>query len=51
MVFFIYVTIDEMAATPDLGKRQRLLNLLVFLGQPIPGSFMVLDYSRLDFRP
>ena len=48
-VFFTHVTIDEVAATPDLGKRQWLLNLLVFLGRPIATSVMVLDYSRLDF--
>src|SRR6185437_4881456 len=48
-VFFTHVTIDEVAATPDLGKRQWLLNLLVFLGQPIAISAMVLDFSRLDF--
>jgi rRNA-processing protein FCF1 len=48
-IFFTHVTIDEVAATPDLGKRQWLLNLLVFLGQPIATRVMVLDYSRLDF--
>lgn len=48
-VFFTHVTVDEMAATPDLEKRQRLLNLLVFLGRPIATSVMVLDFSRLDF--
>jgi predicted nucleic acid-binding protein len=48
-VFFTHVTIDEVAATPDLAKRQWLLNLLVFLGRPIATSVMVLDYSRLDF--
>jgi rRNA-processing protein FCF1 len=48
-VFYTHVTIDEIAATPDLGKRQWLLNLLVFLGRPIGTSVMVLDFSRLDF--
>jgi hypothetical protein len=48
-VFFTHVTIDEVAAIPDLGKRQWLLNLLVFLGRPIATSDMVLGASRLDF--
>ncbi len=48
-VFFTHVTIDEVAAIPDLGKRQWLLNLLVFLGRPIATSVMVLGASRLDF--
>lgn len=33
-VFFTHITIDEIAATPELEKRQWLLNLLVFLGRP-----------------
>ena len=48
-VFYTHVTIDEVAATPDLGRRQWLLNLLVFLGRPIATSVMLLGYSRLDF--
>lgn len=48
-VFFTHVTVDEIAATPDLEKRQWLLNLLVFLGRPIHTSIMVCDVSRLNF--
>jgi hypothetical protein len=35
--------------TPDLGKRQWLLNLLVFLGRPIPPSGAVANFSRANF--
>jgi rRNA-processing protein FCF1 len=48
-VFFTHVTVDEIAATPDLEKRQWLLNLLVFLGRPIYTSGAVFDVSRLNF--
>jgi rRNA-processing protein FCF1 len=48
-VLFTHVTIDEIAATPDLDKRQWLLNLLVFLGRPIYTSGTVFDFSRLNF--
>jgi hypothetical protein len=47
-VLFTHVTVDEVTATPDLDKRQRLLTLLVSLGQPTPTSAVVLDFSRLD---
>jgi hypothetical protein len=48
-VFFTHVTVDEIAATPDLERRQWLLNLLVFLGRPIYTSGAVVDFSRLNF--
>ncbi len=48
-VLFTHITVDEIAATRDLEKRQWLLNLLVFLGRPIPTSGAVLDFSRLNF--
>lgn len=48
-VLYTHITIDEIAMTPDLEKRQWLLNLLVFLGQPIPTSGAVFDVSRFDF--
>lgn len=48
-VLFTHITIDEIAATPELEKRQWLLNLLVFLGRPIPTSGAALDLSRLTF--
>lgn len=48
-VLFTHVTIDEIAATPDLEKRQWLLNLLVFLGRPVLTGGAVWDVSRLDF--
>lgn len=48
-VLYTHVTVDEIAATPDLEKRQWLLNLLVFLGRPIYTSGAVADFSRLNF--
>jgi rRNA-processing protein FCF1 len=48
-VFYTHATIDEIAATPDLERRQWLLNLLVFLGRPIYTSGAVVDVSRLNF--
>ena len=46
---FTHVTVDEIAATPDLGKRRWLLNLLVFLGRPILTSGAVANFSRANF--
>ena len=48
-ILFTHITIDEIAAIPDLEKRQWLLNLLVFLGRPILTSGTVVDFSRLNF--
>jgi len=48
-VFYTHVTVDEIASTPDLEKRQWLLNLLVFLGRPVYTSVTVADVSRLNF--
>jgi hypothetical protein len=48
-VLFTHITVDEIAATPELEKRQWLLNLLVFLGRPILTSGAALDFSRLNF--
>lgn len=48
-VFFTHITVDEIAATPDLEKRQWLLNLLVFIGRPILTSGAVVDFSRFSF--
>lgn len=48
-ILFTHITVDEIAATPDLEKRQWLLNLLVFLGRPILTSGAVADFSRLNF--
>lgn len=48
-VLFTHVTVDEIAATSDLEKRQWLLNLLVFLGRPIYTSGAILNFSRLNF--
>lgn len=47
--FYTHVTVDEIAATPDLEKRQWLLNLLVFLGRPVCTSVTVCDVSRFNF--
>jgi hypothetical protein len=48
-ILFTHVTVDELAATPDLEKRQALLNLLIALGRMIPTSGAVLDFSRVSF--
>lgn len=48
-VFYTHITVDEIAATPDLEKREWLLNLLVFLGRPIATSGAVVDFPRLNF--
>jgi hypothetical protein len=48
-VFYTHVTVDEVASTPDLERRQWLLNLLVFLGRPVYTSVAVADVSRLNF--
>src|SRR5689334_9825593 len=48
-VFYTHVTIDELVAIPDLGRRQHLTLLMVALGQLVPTGATVLDFSRLDF--
>ena len=48
-VFFTHITIDEIAATPELEKRQWLVNLLVFLGRPILTSGALVEFSRVNF--
>ena len=48
-ILFTHVTVDEMAAIPELEKRQRLLILLIALGRMIETSSVCLNFSRLDF--
>lgn len=48
-IVFTHVTVDEMAAIPDLEKRQRLLVFLIDLGDMIHTAGMCLDFSRLNF--
>lgn len=48
-VVFTHITVDEMAAIPDLGKRQHLLVLLIALGHMILTAGACCDFSRLDF--
>ena len=48
-ILFTHITVDELAAIPDLEKRRTLLNLLIALGRLIPTSGAVLDISRLNF--
>lgn len=48
-ILFTHVTVDEMAAIPELEKRQRLLIFLIALGRMIDTSSACLDVSRLDF--
>jgi len=48
-VLYTHITVDEIAATPNLETRQWLLNLLVFLGRPILTSGALADFSRANF--
>jgi hypothetical protein len=48
-ILFTHVTVDEMAAIPELERRQRLLIFLIALGRMIDTSSACLDVSRLDF--
>jgi len=48
-ILVTHVTIDEMAATPDLDKRQWLLVLLFALGRMIDTSGAIVDFSRVNF--
>ncbi len=48
-ILFTHITVDEIAATPDLGKQKLLLNLLVFLGRAIPTAGAVVGFSRVSF--
>jgi predicted nucleic acid-binding protein len=48
-VLYTHITVDEIAATPDLKTRQWLLDLLVFLGRPILTSGAVANFSRPNF--
>lgn len=48
-IVFTHVTVDEMAAIPDLKKRQHLLVLLIDLGRMIPTAGMCAGFSRANF--
>jgi hypothetical protein len=48
-VVFTHVTLEEMAAIPDLGKRQHLLVLLIDLGHMILTAGACADFSRANF--
>jgi hypothetical protein len=48
-VLYTHVTIDEIAATPDLERRSRLLLALVGLGRLIPTGAFILGFSRLGW--
>lgn len=48
-LLFTHVTLDEIAATPDEGRRGLLLVNLVSLGRIVPTGAAVMDFSRLDY--
>lgn len=48
-IIFTHITVNEMAAIPDLEKRQHLLVLLIDLGHMIPTAGACADFSRANF--
>jgi hypothetical protein len=48
-ILFTRVTVDELAAIPDLARRSHLPLILIDLGRLVPTGAFVLDYSRLNF--
>lgn len=51
-VLYTHVTIDELAETPDLSRRQILLLLIAAIGRVVPTGAAAVDFSRADFcRP
>jgi rRNA-processing protein FCF1 len=48
-VMWTHITVDELAAIPDLERRAHLLCLAVGLARMVPTSACVLGYSRLNF--
>jgi hypothetical protein len=48
-ILYTHVNIDELAETPDLGRRCHLLVVLASLGQLVPTGATALDFSRLNF--
>jgi predicted nucleic acid-binding protein len=48
-IFFTHVTVDEIAAVPDLEKRRHLLILLIDLGGLVLTAGACADFSRANF--
>jgi len=49
VLLWTHITIDELAAIPDLERRGRLLLTAISLARLVPTGAMVLDYSRWDW--
>lgn len=47
-ILFPHITLDELAQTPDLERRQLLLVALVSLGRLVPSAAFVFNQSRFD---
>ncbi|XVQ86471.1 hypothetical protein ACQP2K_03280 [Microbispora siamensis] len=47
-VLYTHVTIDELATTPDLDRRQRLILVIAEIGTLVPTGGFALGFSRLD---
>lgn len=47
-MLFTHVTIDELAETPDLDRRCRLLLAVIALGQLVPTGAAAFGFSRWD---
>lgn len=48
-ILFTHVTVEELAAIPDLERRCRLLIFLIDLGRMVPTGAFIVGASRLDF--
>jgi hypothetical protein len=45
-LLFTHVTVDELAAVPDLNRRSTLLVALISVGRMVPTGFIAWDVSR-----
>jgi predicted nucleic acid-binding protein len=46
-VLYTHVTVEELAAVPDLGRRVRLLLAIIDLGRLVPAGAIVIGYWRI----
>ncbi|MEU5900528.1 hypothetical protein [Streptomyces venezuelae] len=48
-VLYTHITIDELTAIPDPGRRSLLVLLMADLGRLVPTGTAAVDFSRLNF--
>ncbi|WP_309029320.1 PIN domain-containing protein [Streptomyces alfalfae] len=48
-VLYTHITIDELTAIPDQGRRSLLVLLMADLGRLVPTGTAAADFSRLNF--